>query len=122
MTVESLVVKMDPMVRKLESELASFKDALAKNDFVSAQQHLRGISQTSDYLADDVTDIYKSERDISNVVGPNDIYAGGVPVMQFKEQGVIQKGDRPSGYIGPDGIMSNWKPQSGYGQRVGPDE
>tara|TARA_X000001388_G_scaffold77459_2_gene78350 strand:- start:5277 stop:5651 length:375 start_codon:yes stop_codon:yes gene_type:complete len=123
MSAQNLLSKMDPMVRKLETELESFKDALSKNDLVSAQQHLKGIAQTSDFLAEDVTEIYKSETREASSIGPNDIYAGGVPVMQFKEQGVIQKGeDRPAGYIGPDGVMSDWKPQSGYGQRVGPNE
>ena len=55
MSAQNLLSKMDPMVRKLETELESFKDALSKNDLVSAQQHLKGIAQTSDFLAEDAT-------------------------------------------------------------------
>jgi len=85
---------------------------------VSAQQLLRALSQTSDYLADDVTSIYKSNTEGETTMGVNDIYAGGAPVMEFKDQGSLMKGDRPLGYIGPDGIQSHWRPQHGFGQRV----
>jgi len=112
------IVKLDPMVRKLETTVTEFKTALENNDLVAAQQFLRAISQTSDFLADDVTSIYKSEIDENKALGVNDIYAGGTPVMEFKDQGAIIKGDRPVGYIGPDGVMSNWRPQHGFGQRV----
>ena len=112
------IVKLDPMVRKLETTVTEFKTALENNDLVAAQQFLRSISQTSDYLAEDVTSIYKAEVDGNRAVGVNDIFAGGVPVMEFKEQGVIQKGERPLGFVGPDGIQSNWRPQHGFGQRV----
>ena len=111
------IIKLDPMVRKLETTMSEFKMALDNNDLVSAQQLLRAISQTSDYLAEDVTSIHKSETEADASVGVNDIYAGGAPVMQFKDQGSLIKGDRPLGYIGPDGIQSNWQAQSGFGQR-----
>lgn len=108
----SLLTKMDPMVRKLESALSEFKVALANNDLVSAEQFLRSIQSTSDFLADDVTQIYKSEQGGSRVLGVNDRFAGGVPVMQFNStQGVIAKGDRPMGYIGPDRIGGIFKKQ-----------
>ena len=112
------IIKLDPMVRKLETTITEFKMALDNNDLVSAQQLLRSISQTSDYLAEDVTSIHKSEVEGDNSIGVNDIYAGGAPVMQFKDQGSLIKGDRPLGYIGPDGIQSDWRPQHGFGQRV----
>ena len=112
------IIKLDPMVRKLETAVGEFKTALQNNDLVGAQQFLRSIAQTSDYLASDVTSIYKSETESNQAIGVNDIYAGGAPVMEFKEQGSIMKGDRPLGYIGPDGLQSNWQPQSGFGQRV----
>ena len=100
------------MVRKLESALSEFKVALANNDLVSAEQFLRSIQSTSDFLADDVTQIYKSEQGGSRVLGVNDRFAGGVPVMQFNStQGVIAKGDRPMGYIGPDRIGGIFKKQ-----------
>lgn len=104
---------MDPMVRKLESALSEFKFALANNDLVSAEQFLRSIQTTSDFLADDVTQIYKSETGQNDqIMGVNDRFAGGVPVMQFNStQGVIAKGDRPMGYIGPDRIGGFFKKQ-----------
>ena len=109
----SLLQKMDPMVRKLETALSEFKVALANNDLVSAEQFLRSIQSTSDFLADDVGQIYKSQTGQNDrILGVNDVYAGGVPVMQFNStQGVIAKGDRPLGYIGPDRIGSHFKKQ-----------
>ena len=112
------IAKLDPMVRKLETSIGEFKSALENNDLVAAQQFLRSIAQTSAYLSEDVTSIYKSEVDGNQALGVNDIYAGGAPVMEFKDQGSIIKGERPAGYIGPDGIQSNWRPQHGFGQRV----
>ena len=112
------IIKLDPMVRKLETTMSEFKMALDNNDLVSAQQLLRAISQTSDYLAEDVTSSHTAETEADASGGGNDIYAGGAPVMQFKDQGSLIKGDRPLGYIGPDGIQSNWQAQSGFGQRV----
>ena len=104
---------MDPMVRKLETALSEFKVALANNDLVSAEQFLRSIQSTSDYLADDVGQIYKSEQGGDRVLGVNDRFAGGFPVAQFNStQGVIAKsGDRPMGYIGPDRIGAHFKKQ-----------
>ena len=109
----SLLTKMDPMVRKLESALSEFKVALANNDLVSAEQFLRSIHSTSDFLANDVTQIYKSETGQNDrIAGVNDRYAGGAPVMQFNStQGVIAKGTRPMGYIGPDRIGGIFKKQ-----------
>lgn len=102
---------MDPMVRKLETSLSEFKVALANNDLVSAEQFLRSIQQTSDFLADDVGQIYKSQNEVK-IEGVNDRFAGGVPVMQFNStQGVIAKSERPMGYIGPDRIGSHFKKQ-----------
>tara|TARA_Y100001951_G_scaffold102189_1_gene108429 strand:+ start:753 stop:1106 length:354 start_codon:yes stop_codon:yes gene_type:complete len=112
------IIKLDPMVRKLETTMVEFKMALDNNDLVSAQQLLRAISQTSDFLAEDVTSLNKAQEEASPSIGVGDIYAGGAPVREFKDQGSIIKGDRPLGYIGPDGIQSNWQPQHGFGQRV----
>jgi hypothetical protein len=107
----SLLQKMDPMVRKLETSLSEFKVALANNDLVSAEQFLRSIQRTSDFLADDVGQIYKSQNEV-RIEGVNDRFAGGVPVMQFNStQGVIAKSERPMGYIGPDRIGSHFKKQ-----------
>lgn len=102
--MSDLLNKMDPMVRKLETAMAEFKVALANNDLVSAEQFLRSIQSTSDYLADDVTSIYKSQND-HKIHGINDRFAGGFPVAQFNSvENVIAKGERPMGYIGPDRI------------------
>ena len=111
--MSNLLNKMDPMVRKLETAMSEFKIALANNDLVSAEQFLRSIQSTSDYLADDVTAIYKSENGSDRILGVNDRFAGGAPVMQFNStQGVIAKsGDRPMGYIGPDRIGGHFKKQ-----------
>lgn len=107
-----LLNKMDPIVRKLETAVAEFKIALANNDLVSAEQFLRSIQSTSDYLADDVTAIYKSQTDIK-IQGVNDRFAGGFPVAQFNSiENVIAKGEsRPMGYIGPDRIGGVFKKQ-----------
>jgi len=104
--------KMDPMVRKLETAVAEFKVALSNNDLVSAEQFLRSIQTTSDYLADDVTAIYKSQTDVK-IMGVNDRFAGGAPVHQFNSvENVIAKGEqRPMGYIGPDRIGGVFKKQ-----------
>jgi len=110
--MSDLLNKMDPMVRKLESAMSEFKVALANNDLISAEQFLRSIQRTSDFLADDVGAIYKSQSEGPRPVGPNDMFAGGVPVMQFNStQGVIAKGERPMGYIGPDRIGAHFKKQ-----------
>ena len=99
------------LLRKLETSLSEFKVALANNDLVSAEQFLRSIQQTSDFLADDVGQIYKSQNEV-RIEGVNDRFAGGVPVMQFNStQGVIAKSERPMGYIGPDRIGSHFKKQ-----------
>ena len=110
--MSDLLNKMDPMVRKLETAMAEFKIALSNNELVSAEQFLRSIQSTSDYLADDVTAIYKSQTEVK-IEGINDRYAGGVPVMQFNSiENVIAKGeDRPLGYIGPDRIGGVFKKQ-----------
>ena len=110
--MSDLLNKMDPMVRKLETAMAEFKIALSNNDLVSAEQFLRSIQSTSDYLADDVTAIYKSQTEVK-IEGINDRYAGGVPVMQFNSiENVIAKGEaRPMGYIGPDRIGGVFKKQ-----------
>lgn len=109
----SLLQKMDPMVRKLETALSEFKVAIANNDLVSAEQFLRSIQNTSDFLAEDVGQIYKSQQGNDRILGVNDIFAGGAPVMQFNStQGVIAKSnDRPMGYIGPDRIGGHFKKQ-----------
>ncbi|MBT4407017.1 MAG: hypothetical protein HOC79_04000 [Euryarchaeota archaeon] len=107
-----LVSKMDPMVRKLETAMAEFKVALSNNDLVSAEQFLRSIQSTSDFLADDVTAIYKSDNAVKNQ-GVNERYAGGFPVAQFNSiENVISKDNgRPMGYVGPDRIGGVFKKQ-----------
>ena len=116
---ESAITKMDPMVRKLETSIQEFKTALTNNDLVAAQQFLRAITQTSDYLAEDVTSIYKSEVEGNKAVGVNDVYAGGVPVMQFNKTEHVgeSSGDRPLGLIQPNRIGSIFHPHRSPGQQ-----
>ena len=64
------ISKMDPMLRKLENDVAAVKDALKNEDMIAAQQLLRSINQTSDFLADNdgtiamqleqITEVYHS--------------------------------------------------------------
>lgn len=116
------ILKLDPMVRKLETDLAAVKEALEQADLVSAQQLLRSINRTSDYLAGDVSSIYKSEVNENGAIGPNDIFAGGAPVRQFNEtEQVIDVGDRSKllkGTIMPSRIGSIMKPHRSPGQRL----
>jgi len=120
--VSAEIAKMDPMVRKLESDLAGFKSALEQEDLVAAQQLLRSINRTSDYLSEDVTEIYKSEERSNASVGPNDMFAGGVPVRQFNEtEQVINVAKRDQvlkGTILPARVGGIMKPQSSVGKRL----
>ena len=116
---DTAISKMDPMVRKLEVSLKEFKTALSNNDLVAAQQFLRAINRTSDYLAEDVTSIYKSEIAGNKALGVNDKYAGGAPVMQFNKTEHIgeSNGDRPLGLIQPNRIGSIFQPHRSPGQQ-----
>ena len=114
------ISKMDPMLRKLENDGAAVKDALKNEDMVTAQQLLRSINQTSDFLADDVMGIQKGA--VERPTGPNDIFAGGVPIRQFNEtEQLLDVGDRGGllkGTIMPARIGSIMKPQRSPGQRL----
>ena len=113
---------MDPMLRKLEADLAAVKDALENEDLVSAQQFLRSIHRTSDYLADDVSGIYKIDAERNAPIGPNDMFAGGAPVRQFNEtEQVVDVANRDQllkGTILPARIGGIMKPQQSPGQRL----
>jgi len=114
------ITKMDPMLRKLENDVAAVKNALKNEDMITAQQLLRSINQTSDYLADDVMSIQKGA--IEKPVGPNDMFAGGVPIRQFNEtEQVLDVANRTEllkGTIMPARIGSIMKPQRSPGQRL----
>lgn len=92
--MSDLLNKMDPMVRKLESAVAEFKIALANNDLVSAEQFLRSINSTADYLADDVTAIYKSENGEDKVMGVNDRFAGGFLLLSLTARRELSRNQR----------------------------
>jgi len=113
------ISKMDPMLRKLENDVAAVKDALKNEDMIAAEQLLRSINQTSDYLADDVSGIQKAT---DSPVGPNDIFAGGAPIMQFNETEQVLdvglRGDLLKGTIMPARIGNIMKPQRSPGQRL----
>ena len=116
------ILKIDPMVRKLETDLAAVKEALQNEDLVGAQQLLRSINRTSDYLADDVSNIYKSIFKENAPTGPNDIFAGGAPVRQYNEtEQIINVSDRSKllkGTIMPSRVGGIMKPQQSPGQRL----
>jgi hypothetical protein len=115
---ETGLSKMDPMVRKLETSLEEFKMALSNNDLVAAQQFLRAINQTSDYLAEDVTSIYKGEIEGDHPIGVNDTYAGGVPIMQFNQtEQINESGEHPLGLVQPNRIGSIFQPHRSPNQQ-----
>ena len=70
------------MARKVEMAQKGVVTALESDDAEVARQHLTEVHNIADFLADDLnTMITKS----ISANGPNDIYAGGVPVMKFTE-------------------------------------
>lgn len=74
--------KLDPMARKMRTHVDAFYKALEDNDGFSARNHIGEIMKYADYLSNDIeTTVIKQEK----LVGVNDIYAGGVPVMKTKE-------------------------------------
>ncbi len=111
MLMTEQLLKLDPMVRKLETAVREFKEATGNNDLVAAQQLLRQISQTSDFLAEDVTAIYKSEQESNHGIGPNDIYAGGVPVMKFEQKSVPVQQPDILGLVQPHQQPRGFQPQ-----------
>ena len=76
------LIKMDPMARKMEQHQKAFISALTTGDANLAKQQLNELRKVADYLSEDLSAaIAKAESGLT--VGPNDIYAGGAPVMKF---------------------------------------
>lgn len=85
--------KMDPMARKLEDAIKSFNKAIEDGDANTANNCLSVIKNTSSYLSEDLWSLVQKSEDRPR--GPNEIYAGGAPVMQFNETSkVIDVADR----------------------------
>ena len=102
--------KMDPMARKMEQHQKAFIVALTSGDANLAKQQLNELRKVADFLSEDLSvAIAKSESGLT--VGPNDIYAGGAPVMKFDNRpassqslqgqrlsGTVSNGVKPSNY------------------------
>jgi hypothetical protein len=105
--------KMDPMALKLKAEVEAFHKALEDGNPDEARSRITEIQKFADYLSEDISvAIQKTER----LQGPNDIYAGGTPVMKFNETqsvfDVSQRNDVLPGTIIPartGSIMKPWR-------------
>jgi hypothetical protein len=85
---------MDPMARKLGAEIEAFQKAIEQQDGAAAQVHINEIQKFAAYLSDDIHSIVQK---LDKAVGPNDLFAGGVPVMRFNEtQNVFDVSKRDS--------------------------
>jgi hypothetical protein len=105
------LLKMHPMARKMEQAQRAFLTALESGDGNVAKEHLSEVSKLSDYLLEDLNlEIAKSQDALPNARGPNDIFAGGVPVRKFVQEpeSVPMEGLRVPGVIsnGYKGRMS----------------
>ena len=113
--------KMDPMARKLEDAIKAFNKAIEQGDANTANDCLSVIKNTSSYLSEDLWSI-EQKADNTLIGGPNDRFAGGVPVMQFAESGqVMNVADRDSmvkGLIMPARTGGVMQPQRSPGQRL----
>ena len=105
--------KLDPMARKLQVEIEGFHKAIEGGDASTARSHIMEIQKFADYLADDIE---SAVRKAEKLQGPNDVYAGGVPVMKFNETqnvfDVAQRNDVIPGTILPartGNIMRPWR-------------
>tara|TARA_R100001377_G_C3172541_1_gene103609 strand:- start:518 stop:937 length:420 start_codon:yes stop_codon:yes gene_type:complete len=113
------LIKMHPMARKMEQAQRAFIDALENGNGSLAKQHLTEVQKLSDFLADDLQgEITKG--DVVSPQGPQDMFAGGVPVMKFEtpKTDTILKGDR-LGFTSSTRLSKNYTRKAGsYGRRV----
>jgi hypothetical protein len=80
------LLKMHPMARKMEQHQKAFIDKLEEGDANLAKQHLSEMQKLADFLSEDLNgEIAKTESRDVGLIGPNDIYAGGAPVMKFTD-------------------------------------
>ena len=76
------LTKMDPMARKLQTEMDAFHKALEGGNVHEARSRITEIQKVADFLANDIhVTVSKAEK----LPGPNNTFAGGVPVMKFNE-------------------------------------
>ena len=115
------LLKMDPMARKMEEHQKAFLSALTSGDANLAKQHLNEVRKVADYLSEDLSAaISKAESGLT--AGPNDIYAGGVPVIKFGNRptssqslsgsrlpGSISNGVKPSQYSRVSGTFGRYQ-------------
>ena len=86
--------KMDPMARKLGDAIKAFNQAIEEGDANTATNCLSVIKNTSSFLSEDLWSIVQ-KSDNNRPIGPNDLFAGGAPVMQFNEtEQVLDVGNR----------------------------
>ena len=96
------LLKMHPMARKMQQAQHAFQTALESGDGSLAKEHLSEVSKLSDYLLEDLNlEIAKAQDALPNARGPNDIFAGGVPVRKFVQEveTVPMEGPRIPGVI-----------------------
>ena len=80
------LLKMHPMARKMEQHQKAFIDKLQEGDANLAKEHLSELQKLADFLSDDLNgEIAKTQSRDEGLIGPNDIFAGGVPVMKFTD-------------------------------------
>jgi len=80
------LLKMHPMARKMEQHQKAFIDKLEEGDANLAKQHLSEMQKLADFLSEDLNgEIAKIDSSDRGLIGPNDIFAGGVPVMKYTD-------------------------------------
>ena len=115
------LLKMHPMARKMEQAQKAFLTALESGDGSLAKEHLSEVNKLSDFLLEDLnTEIAKSQDVLPNAQGPNDLFAGGVPVRKFVSEpetvtlegtrlpGIISSGHRGSRLSPAQGTFGRW--------------
>jgi hypothetical protein len=93
--------KLDPMARKMKVHVDAFYKAIEENDGNSARNHINEISKYADYLSDDVESVVTKQEQI---IGVNDIFAGGAPVKKFN---TVEKVHPSSNDVLPGTIRTN---------------
>jgi len=96
------LLKLDPMARKMRTHIDAFYKALEDQDAMGARSHINEITKYADYLSADVEKAVMKQD--NGVVGVNDIYAGGAPVMRFNS---VQKTHPVSNDVLPGMIRTN---------------
>ncbi len=95
------IAKMDPMARKLRTTVDAFQKAIDDGDPNTARNTLMEIQKFADYLS---TDLEALVQKADKPLGVNDMFAGGTPVWQFKQETYTTGVDRENQL--PGTIMS----------------